>query len=468
MKRKLLYSFKTLTLIAVTATVAMGQVNYTATNHNYISGDFDNDGSIDDIITLNTENEKPSLLLWTSENNSMTEKNADYELPFDMLTAEKLDGKLVAGDFDNDGFMDDFAAIYEIGHNQTSITVWLNNKGKFTPSQWWYGGDFDANQTIHTVVSGDFDNDGFHDDIAAFYDYLNNTTKVFVWKSAKDKFQWPGTWWVGNDFNSSRIQGTMVAGDFDHDGFVDDIAGIYDYADNYTKIFVWTTAENKFRWPYTWYQQADFAASNIKGNVVAGDFNHNGYVDNIAAFYKKDESASEIMVWEKQGRSLNVSSWWYGYNEAKLLQNRLVSIDTDGNGTLDEIVGMKVEKQDAQLMTWKAENKVFTLPQPQWKGMALNVDEDCEEDGKCLSGEMAQNIALYPNPTNGNFNVEVPQTNDEELQVIIYNLLGSKIQQLMATPGEKLNFDLTRFDKGTYLVQIVGKEIQIRQNVIVE
>jgi hypothetical protein len=35
-----------------------------------------------------------------------------------------LNEKIVAGDFDHDGFMDDLAGIYSIGVDKTSFTVW--------------------------------------------------------------------------------------------------------------------------------------------------------------------------------------------------------------------------------------------------------------------------------------------------------------------------------------------------------
>ncbi|MBI9066546.1 MAG: T9SS type A sorting domain-containing protein [Salinivirgaceae bacterium] len=448
---------------------AISQSNYFGVTGNMVSGDFDNDGFIDDIAAFNTASESPTLTLWISNQGFINEEHPNCLLPFDFLSSKSLQSKIVSGDFDNDGFVDDIASIYEVGLNNTSITVWINNDKTFKATRFWYGPDFDANQTSKTIVSGDFDNDGFKDDIAAFYNYEQKQTKVYVWKSNGEKFAWPGTWWIGNDFNATKIQGTIVAGDFDHDGFEDDIASLYNYDDDFCRAFVWISNKNKFNWPYTWFEQENFAAKNLSGNVVAGDFNKNGFNDNIAALYKDNENNSSVLVFEKGKKGFNEPEiWWYGNNEAITTNSRLVSIDINENNKFDQFAGMLIENETATIQNWTATNRQFTLPENLWQTIALSV-EDCEKEGSCLPNELFRELTVYPNPSEGELTVQIPYTETDELaNIVIYNTLGSKVFEMQAKHGFEIPLNLTHLDKGTYLLQIISKENNTNKKIIIK
>ncbi len=444
------------------------QSDYSGYSNNLVSVDFDNNGIVDDLVGINSISSDNTLTLWKNNNNTFSETRISIPIPENLIDMERIKGKLVSGDFDNDGFIDDIAAIYEIGLNKTSITVWTNQKGKLTASQWWYGGDFDANQISKTLVSGDFDNDGFIDDIAAFYDYQNDKTKVFVWKSDSQKFNWPGTWWIGNDFNSANIQGKMLVGDFDHDGFVDDIAALYDYADEYCKIFVWPSTGNGFTWPQTWYQQANFNAININGNVIAGDFNKNGFIDNIAAFYKNNEQQSEVLVWEKYDNKFNApTTWWYGNDEAVATNNRLVAFDSDGNGVVDQFTGLYLKESIATLTTWTANNNQFETPEEKWKGIALS-NLSCEKDGSCLPNSQNKEFSVYPNPAHDSFTISIPDIDDTDTYAYIYSSLGNIVYQSKVEGGTLLNIDLKDLNTGNYFIHVQSNKLNYREKLIIE
>lgn len=446
------------------------QTNYLGYSGNMVSGDFDHDGFIDDIAAFNTASEIPTFTMWIANQGWIEEKEAHCFLPFDFLSTKSLQNKIVSGDFDNDGYIDDIASIYEIGLNKTSITVWTNNNDKLTPKQWWYGPDFDANQTSQTLVSGDFDNDGFVDDIAAFYDYEQLRTKIFVWKSDGKKFAWPGTWWIGNDFNATKVQGTLVAGDFDHDGYKDDIAALYNYIDGYCKAFVWNSTKNKFNWPYTWFKQANFYVDNIKGNVVAGDFNQNGFEDNIAAMYKDDENNSSVLVFERGKKGFNSPEiWWYGNNEATLLNNRLIAIDVNENKINDQFTGLSVEKTEATLRTWTAANRQFETPTNNWQGLALSANQNSAQNSAADASNVQLNaFDIYPNPSHGTFTITVPKSNEPNVQIAIYNMLGNLIFTQQATSGQQLLLNFDDWNKGTYMIQISGNETNLKKSLIIE
>jgi hypothetical protein len=457
MKKHLIY----LAGVTIMAFSSIAQENLYGVSGNMVTGDFDNDNIVDDIAAFNTSGDIPVLQIWESDNGFVTKKNAKCRLPFDFLTPQSLNSKIVSGDFDNDGYIDDIASIYEIGLNKTSITVWINNSGEFTPQRWWYGGDFDANQVEQTIVSGDFDNDGFIDDIAAFYNYDQKQTKIYVWKSNGKQFAWPGTWWIGNDFNSTKIQGTTVSGDFDHDGFIDDIASLYNYNDGYCKIFVWNSTKNNFVWPHTYFSQKNFNADNIKNSVVSGDFNNNGFIDNIAAFYSNDENLSSIIVFEKNnGKFTEPAEWWYGSNENIITKTRLVAGDFNGNNTFDNIMGLAINNENAVLIKWTAQNNSFTVPDNVWKSSVLSVKENAS---------LANNskLNLYPIPNNGHFTVDIPNSDDKYLTVTIINSLGIKVKNIQTKPGVSLPVVLDDITPGTYIIQITGNYLTLNKSFII-
>ncbi len=455
-------------LISFIAFTSFAQTNYYGVSGNMVTGDFDNDGLKDDIAAFNTTKESPALTLWVNHNGWVNEQEASCILPFDYLSAKSLNEKIVAGDFDNDGFMDDIASIYEVGHNQTSLTVWINNDQSFTPQRWWFGGDFDANQISQSLVVGDFDQDGFVDDIAAFYNYEQLKTKVFVWLSDGSKFAWPGTWWVGNDFNAARIQGTLVSGDFDQDGFHDDLAALYNYSDNFCKAFVWTSQNRKFNWPYTWFAEADFAVGKAKGNVVSGDFDGNGFVDNIAALFQNEEQSSSILVFKRNKKGFDQpETWWYGQEEALTANTRLVVGDFNNNSSLNQIAGLLINESEASLTTWTAENSLFTTPENIWQGIALSAD-DCVKDGGCLPDNLSEQFKVYPNPNNGVFSIEIPPCNNEWVNITVFNVLGSQVYNAQSQSGIILPITLNELKTGSYTVQISSSEFTLNKSLIIE
>jgi hypothetical protein len=303
-----------------------------------------------------------------------------------------------------------------------------------------YGGDFNADMVTNTLVSGDFDRDGFIDDVVGFYNYDETHTKAFVWKSDGKKFGWPGTWWIGGDFDATRIQSTLVTGDFDHDGFMDDIAGLYNYASNRCKIFVWESQTNRFEWPYTWYNKDNFKVENIKGSVVAGDFNNNGYKDDIAALYRVDELSTKIIVWQLNGRGFNEpETWWYGAEEGTTTRDRIITIDANNNLANDQISGLSVNENESTWLTWTAINHSFTLPETQtFENKLLGINKNKDNN---ISKTSNLSISVYPNPASDFCFVTIPDCR-KDATLEIFNMTGSVVYQTAGQPGSTLQINL--------------------------
>ena len=303
---------------------------------NYTIGDFNSDGYTDDVAFFTQENNVATVEIFNSTGSSFY-KNQIKSWASNEFNMTKTNGKIVSGDFDNDGFYDDIAAICEVGIDQTKIFVWINNEGIFEKQIWWFGPDFNANQVFNTIVSGGFDNDGFVDDIAAFYDYQDYTTKIFVWKSDSEKFSWPATMWYGGDFDASRIQGTLVSGDFDKDGFVDDVAAFYNYTDKATKVFVWQSDKRNFAWPRTAYYNGNYDINKLENNIVSGDFDRDGFVNDLVTFEMTERNEALARLWTMQNFKL-IKGETLGVFETS--QNVMLAGDFNKDNAIAEILNV--------------------------------------------------------------------------------------------------------------------------------
>lgn len=74
-------------------------------------------------------------------------------------------------------------------------------------------------------------------------------------------------------------------------------------------------------------------------------------------------------------------------------------------------------------------------------------------------------IAIYPNPSNGLYNVEL--SNETTASIEVYNVLG-KLVQSIPQADSKTMIDLTGFPKGVYLVNIFSNGEQTSKKIILE
>jgi len=185
----------------------------------------------------------------------------------------------IAGDFDRDGFVDD-VAVYRPDH------TWhydYNHNGSTDEHHgpWGWTGDL--------PMAGDFDRDGFVDDVALYrpstrmwyydYDHNGNTDEM------------RGPWGLPDD--------RPMSGDFDSDGKIDDVAiyrpstsqGYYDYDHNATTDSIVT------HW------------GTDTGLPVSGDFDDDGFVDDIAIFMPDFDPGAWIIDYDHNG-SPNDLVWW--------------------------------------------------------------------------------------------------------------------------------------------------------------
>lgn len=102
---------------------------------------------------------------------------------------------------------------------------------------------------------------------------------------------------------------------------------------------------------------------------------------------------------------------------------------------------------------------------------ALKVDEyGCLEPG-CQVGveelSLQQDLVVYPNPNNGQFNIQLPATYGNQLS--IYNPLGQLVQPISYPTGVQYSIDLSTHPKGIYQVLLHNEDGGVfRAKVVVE
>ncbi|MBA3664159.1 MAG: T9SS type A sorting domain-containing protein [Bacteroidetes bacterium] len=82
---------------------------------------------------------------------------------------------------------------------------------------------------------------------------------------------------------------------------------------------------------------------------------------------------------------------------------------------------------------------------------------------------LKENIAIYPNPSNGIFNLDVSRYPNETLEVTTYNSMGQKVASVIHKPSSSINVDLVSQPNGIYFVEIkTTSRVVDKQKIIVQ
>ncbi len=71
-----------------------------------------------------------------------------------------------------------------------------------------------------------------------------------------------------------------------------------------------------------------------------------------------------------------------------------------------------------------------------------------------VENEFAYDVNIYPNPSNGQFIIDVLDSKSSAVTIEIVDVLGQVITRERRTSGNKMSFDLTNQPKGTYFVKL--------------
>jgi len=194
--------------------------------------------------------------------------------------------KLTSGDYNGDG-VTDIGALYGYAtqHQSRAFIFTSNGINSFNgPTTWWDSGPGNWDWDGTKLSSGDYNADGLSD-LSALYGYQSeHQTRAFVFTSnGINAFNTPTTWWDSGPGNWDWDGSTPLSGDFSGDG-QDDLAVFYGYGGNQTKIWEFDSHASAFGSPYAAWDSGVGNWSYSQSKVVAGDTNSDG-CDDIVAFY---------------------------------------------------------------------------------------------------------------------------------------------------------------------------------------
>jgi len=90
-----------------------------------------------------------------------------------------------------------------------------------------------------------------------------------------------------------------------------------------------------------------------------------------------------------------------------------------------------------------------------------------EEAATAIGDELDKAIIVYPNPSQGKFTVDLTKLNAQNIQLDLYNMLGSKIQSKTAT-STLVNFELDKLPKGVYFLQINTSQGKSLKKIVID
>ena len=292
--------------------------NYGWPTANYLPGDFNNDNFDDIAIGYPAANGKNNWWVMPSNGTSFT-SGGYWKYDYGWPTANYL-----SGDFDNDGFIDDIAIGYPAANGKNNWWVMPSNGTSFTSGGYW---KYDYGWPTANYLSGDFDNDGFIDDIAIGYPGVDGKNNWWVMKSNGTGFSGGGNWKSSYGWPTANY----LSGDFDNDGFIDDIAIGYPGIDGKNNWWVMKSNGTGFSGGGNWKSSYGWPTANY----LTGDFDNDTYKDDIAIGYPSANGKNTWWMMISNGITFSGNGYWkidYGWPTANYIAG-----DYHFNGSIDSI-----------------------------------------------------------------------------------------------------------------------------------
>ena len=424
-----------------------------------VSGDFDQDGRIDDVAELCNYEETIygnglKINVKSSDNSKFVDRGnwltKSYFNPFKVK-------HVVVGDYDSDGYQDDIATFYDNGNGITAIHVFKSNGSSFTyfPNKWGPSSSCDPAK-IKFAVSGDFDGtqNNIVKDIAIIYDNGNNTTSIRVFNWNGSNFSYLGDKWGPKSWFNPALLRKAVIGDFDQDNTINDIAVLYDNNNQSTAIHVFNWNGSSFGYaPNRWGPMTYFNA-NLVRHAVSGDFDHDGRINDIAVYYDYMGSTGIHMF-----NSYNTSSyfeyhpWWWGdapmspktYYNSNNVRFACVG-DFKYNNKFDDIVNYYDGSDQTAMHLFIADqpNAKFICKTYWYKFIGLAKESNSLEEQSPVKIPDKFNLTQnFPNPFNLSTIIKYDLARSSQISIVIYNILGQKIKTLVNQHQEANSYKIT-------------------------
>ncbi|WBX78126.1 T9SS type A sorting domain-containing protein [Tenacibaculum ovolyticum] len=454
-----------------------------------VSGNFtqknSNDKVINDVVMLSNLHTIGALRIntLTSDGSGDGDGKRIVKKGVDLINYDlaNVNGRMVRGDFDNDGHIDDFILINKTGVSSMRFDLFKSNGASdpvFTQSSVFTLNGYDPDKITGRVVSGDFDNDGYWDDIAAFYDYGNGETRIHTFRSNASTFLYSGSagWWSSTGYNATKTTDRVVSGDFDRDGSVDDIAAFYDYGNGETRIHVWLSGGTNFTYQSSvgWWGATGYDAAKVSKRVLSLNIDRDGTnYDDIAVFYEYENGKPKLHVFESNGSSFDYSGpseWWSGSKiststvpnadyKASFFSGKIVEYDSRRSsltqGKPSDIIGFYNYLTSSYLF-WKSKKKFnksyIDYSEPQYcDGIIYSKNASLPIIDKLA-------IKAYPNPTKSFTVIEIPKLLiDDTSRIEVHNLYGRLVLSNVVK-SSSVKIDLSKQKPGVYIVKVIGRK----------
>jgi hypothetical protein len=435
----------------------------------------------DDVIMVYSNYNLSADILLNVRNSSSVLKTIPITPTLPGSYLDDVSGRKVVGDFDND-YKDDFLLLKRISATLMRFDFFEPNASATAINQsvFYTQTGYDADKITGRVVSGDFDRDGFKDDVAVFYDYGGGVTKIHVFKSNGSTLVYEGSygWWNSSGYTANKITDRVVSGDFDKDGWKDDIAAFYDYGGGVTKIHVWLSSGSSFVYQGAagWFNSSGYYADKITGRVVSVNIDRDGYFyDDIAVFYDYGGTVTRMHTFESTGSSFTYSGAtgvWYGsvYN-ANEITGKVVALEAESdpgiytNGISDLLAFYDYGPSTNKFHLWKGNHDL-------WGNTTIDYNHYlfCYAKSKTQASDMVSltenrslEIEQYPNPARNEFFYNVG--NQDVTEVWVTDLQGKVLIKERINPvrGQVNCSDLI---PGTYIcIYLNESEIVDRQKL---
>ena len=406
------------------------------------------------------------------------------QLSFDYT---KIQSRIVSGAFTHGNVsnaISSAAAFYDNGNGTTTIKLWTvyRTNVNYTSNAWTSptGSTFDATKISGRVVNGDFDNDGYMDDIAALYDYGNSVTKIHVWIGDGFGGFSHYIWWDSTPlggYSCAYISNRIVAGDFDHDGYIDDIAVMFDYGGGAMRIHVFKSNGNSFAYQGAsgwWATSSGYSPSNINGRIVCINFDKSGLInhknDDIVALYDYGNGNVKAHIWASNGNSFSYYWRWEvsGFYPSNVT-GRLNEFQTSASGNPQKCFDMTGLYNYGTLTDryyiWTNQNDQFSSGLDYLCTKSLNIFSN-ESDSEGYNNVDDASCLIFPNPNDGNFTLKM-NNNEKISKITVENSAGCVILDSESFDSE-VNISLPDLSFGIYFVKITDStgKLQVKKIII--
>lgn len=328
-----------------------------------------------DIIFANLSNNNTYDLLITGQNRADIKNYKTYHYIFDknngfeikeIIEKGKIYGSFANGDFNNDGKIDVFLnGINNSGHDEdVAYSVDLLT---FNPNGIEFNQKVGGSQNGDMIVS-DFNNDGRLDLVVFGINGENETEDAYgaFFKIYLQNKQ--GTFDLNQDLDG-MLFGSMVAADFNADGFMDIVATGIDIYESPTTMYLINDGKGQFSQNFLPTAAVNYS---IVKSIDAGDLNSDGYYDIIMAGDDENGNASStILLYNPLKQTFDKVENDFGIANFSV-STSLVLLDYDNDNQLDVLVSSQDENYESKTALYKnSEKSINQKPLPP---MVLNTE----------------------------------------------------------------------------------------------